>query len=65
MAQITFETKTIVRLGRKIVGEIIRSPLGFHYKVKGNKAVGDIFPTLDQCKESLGRSRRPGGTLDV
>ena len=53
MSEITFETKTIVRLGKKIVGDIIRTPQGFYYKVKGNKAVGEIFPTLAQCKESL------------
>ncbi len=59
MSEITFETKTIVRLGKKIVGEIIRTPEGFYYKVKGNKAVGEIFPTLAQCKESLDPAPAP------
>ena len=53
MSEITFETKTIVRLGKKIVGEILECQQGFFYKVKGNKAVGEIFPTLAQCKQSL------------
>lgn len=53
MEEITYETKTVVRLGGKIIGEIRRSPQGFYYKVKGNKAVGEIFPTLAQCKQSL------------
>tara|TARA_B110001454_G_C12566511_1_gene370013 strand:+ start:387 stop:641 length:255 start_codon:yes stop_codon:yes gene_type:complete len=53
MEEITYETKTVVRLGGKIIGEIRRSPQGFFYKVKGNKAVGETFPTLDQCKQSL------------
>ena len=53
MEEITYETKTVVRLSGKIIGEIRRSPQGFYYKVKGNKAVGEIFPTLAQCKQSL------------
>ena len=53
MEEITYETKTVVRLGGKIIGEIRRSPQGFYYKVNGNKAVGEIFHTLAQCKQSL------------
>ena len=53
MSEITYETKTIVRLGRKIVGEILECQQGFFYKAKGNKAVGDMFATLPQCKQSL------------
>tara|TARA_B100001146_G_C15881214_1_gene306127 strand:- start:357 stop:527 length:171 start_codon:yes stop_codon:yes gene_type:complete len=53
MSEITYETKTIVRLGRKIVGEILECQQGFFYKAKGNKAVGDMFSTLPQCKQSL------------
>ena len=50
---VTYETKTIVRLGRKIVGEILECQQGFFYKPKGTKDVGDTFPTLLQCQQSL------------
>ena len=50
---VTYETKTVVRLGRKIVGEILECQQGFFYKPKGTKDVGDTFPTLLQCQQSL------------
>jgi len=51
--RISYETQTVVRLGQKKVGQILECPLGFYYKAKGRKDLGDFFPTLAQCKQSL------------
>ena len=54
--RISYETQTVVRLGKKIVGQILECPDGFYFKLKGRKDRGDFFPTLAQCKQSLGAS---------
>jgi len=50
---ISYETQTVVRLDKKIVGQILECPNGFYFKLKGRKDRGDFFPTLAQCKQSL------------
>ena len=50
---ISYETQTVVRLGKKIVGQILECPDGFYFKVNRKRKRGDFFPTLAQCKQSL------------
>jgi hypothetical protein len=42
-----------VHLDRRIVGLIQRGKLGYFYKPKGSKDIGDTFPPLKACKRSL------------
>jgi len=54
MGILEYETITVVKLDGKIIGEILKSPEGFYYRVKKNKKfIGECFPTLAACKMSL------------
>lgn len=45
--------KIVVKLDKKIIGEIKKVDGGFQYFPKGSKTGGDIFITLNKCKYSL------------
>lgn len=50
---IKFEDRTIVRLGKKIIGEIRPDAGGFRYYPEGEKWGGDWYATVVECKRSL------------
>ena len=60
---IDFKLNTIVRLDKKIVGNIKESmadgrgpypnTAGYFYQPKRSQAVGDIFPTIVEVKNTL------------
>lgn len=49
----TDETKTVVRLDGKIVGNIKEVKGGYQYKPKGSKTGGQVFKTKGECMYSL------------
>lgn len=42
-----------VKVDGKRVGYIRRGRLGYFYAPIGSKDIGDTFPTVDRCKQSL------------
>lgn len=50
---IKFETVIIVRAGGSISGKIKEVNGGYQYQPKGSKFKGVVFPTLNDCKNSL------------
>lgn len=42
-----------VRLNKKKVGKILRVAGGFQYRPNKSKVYGEVYPTIDKCKESL------------
>ncbi len=45
--------QVVVRLNGKAVGKIRRNEKGYYYQPLNSKITGDIFLTLEECKESL------------
>lgn len=52
---LTFELKSriIVKLAKKIVGEIKTVKGGYQYFPKGSKTGGEVYKSLDSCMKSL------------
>lgn len=53
MSDITYETRIIVRLEKKIIGEIKNVGKKFSYFPKGSKSHGDLFDSINDVKKSL------------
>jgi hypothetical protein len=50
---ITYEVDIKVNLYNKHIGNIKQVDGGYQYFAKGHKTGGEIFLTLDKCKQSL------------
>lgn len=50
---ISYEIDVKVNLYNKHIGNIKQVDGGYQYVAKGHKTGGDVFPTLDKCKQSL------------
>jgi hypothetical protein len=42
-----------IKLGRKIVGQMRESKMGFRYCPRGSQVAGEFFPTFAACLQSL------------
>lgn len=42
-----------VKMGRDLLGTISTVKGGYQYQPRGSRLVGDVFPTLAECKASL------------
>lgn len=51
--KLTFETNIKVKLDGKYIGDIKSVAGGYQYFPKGSKTGGDIYATIQSCKDSL------------